>query len=92
MNSKHLHKNFRITLYLPNFSSELSTIKWNMNFFYYKNAAQEIKLLTFINNFHIGLTWNTLLERVKYNTAAEYKLLTEDLHNIINSVVKYVYV
>lgn len=39
----------------PHFSlpllSDLPPIRWNMSFFYYKNVAQKIKLLTFTNTF-----------------------------------------
>jgi hypothetical protein len=47
-----------------------------MKLFYYKNVAKKNKLLTFTNNFAYWLnTEHVQHERVKYNTAAEYRLL-----------------
>lgn len=65
--------------------SKLPTIKWNVSFFYYKNVAQKIKLLTFTDTFPYWLNmeqtccvqgWSTLqLHSTSYFSEVLYKCI-----------------
>jgi len=65
-----------------------------MNFFYYRNVTQMNKLLTFTNNFARWLNTQHTNCMKGSNTIQlqSTSYFTEDLHNFINFVFKYVYV